>query len=79
MKFSLGTGAVIIFTGLLSVAFLGRVLKSREWIGIFSVILGLIVVGLTDTLFSTEVMGRRNDIITGLPCSSFSFLHPLSC
>ncbi|CAG0885631.1 unnamed protein product [Darwinula stevensoni] len=64
-SFQMFRGAVIIFTGLLSVAFLGRILKSREWIGIFSVILGLVIVGLTDTFFSKEVTGRRNDIITG--------------
>ena len=44
-------GSVIIFTGLLSVAFLGSRLVLRQWIGMFTVIIGLIVVGVGDYVF----------------------------
>lgn len=65
-SFQMLRGAVIIFTGLLSVAFLGRRLLPSQWIGIFITILGLVVVGLAD-FFS----GHRDDehklsqVITG--------------
>ena len=62
----MSTGAVIIFTGLLSTAFLGRLLKVREWIGMLIVICGLSVVGSSDFIFGGN--GSTNDlnsIITG--------------
>jgi uncharacterized membrane protein len=40
-------GAVIIFTGLLSVAFLRMRLQGFRWIGMILVTLGLVVVGVT--------------------------------
>ncbi|KAH8042471.1 hypothetical protein HPB51_023481 [Rhipicephalus microplus] len=59
-------GAVIIFTGLLSVAFLGRRLRSYEWIGILGVMCGLVVVGLSDILFpDSHATKGPNSIITG--------------
>ncbi|KAG1964399.1 solute carrier family 35 member F6 [Pimephales promelas] len=65
-SFQMLRGAVIIFTGLLSVAFLGRRLLPSQWIGILITILGLVVVGLADFL-----NGHGNDshklseVITG--------------
>ncbi|XP_058470367.1 solute carrier family 35 member F6 [Solea solea] len=65
-SFQMLRGAVIIFTGLLSVAFLGRRLAPSQWLGIFITILGLVIVGLAD-FFS----GHRDDshklseVITG--------------
>ncbi|MGH0131028.1 UNVERIFIED_CONTAM: hypothetical protein FKN15_022223 [Acipenser sinensis] len=47
-SFQMLRGAVIVFTGLLSVAFLGRKLMVSQWIGIFITITGLLVVGLAD-------------------------------
>ena len=58
-------GAVIIFTGLLSTAFLGRLLKSREWLGMLIVIMGLSVVGASDFLFNSQGNNSLNSIITG--------------
>ncbi|KAJ0060826.1 hypothetical protein NL108_001684, partial [Boleophthalmus pectinirostris] len=55
-SFQMLRGAVIIFTGLLSVAFLGRKLALSQWLGILITILGLIVVGLADF-----VTGNRDD------------------
>ncbi|XP_037276046.1 transport and golgi organization 9 isoform X1 [Rhipicephalus microplus] len=65
-SFQMLRGAVIIFTGLLSVAFLGRRLRSYEWIGILGVMCGLVVVGLSDILFpDSHATKGPNSIITG--------------
>ncbi|KAG7267177.1 hypothetical protein CRUP_008998 [Coryphaenoides rupestris] len=64
-SFQMLRGAVIIFTGLLSVAFLHRRLQPSQWLGIVITILGLIVVGMAD-FFSHNNNGRKlSDIITG--------------
>ncbi|XP_030054521.1 solute carrier family 35 member F6 [Microcaecilia unicolor] len=64
-SFQMLRGAVIIFTGLLSVAFLGRKLQWNQWIGIFITIAGLVVVGLADLLSSTDGKQQLSKIITG--------------
>ncbi|OXA56921.1 hypothetical protein Fcan01_08041 [Folsomia candida] len=65
-SFQMLRGAVIIFTGLLSVAFLHRVLESIKWLGISFIILGLTVVGTSDFIFKSNDDSRgRNNIITG--------------
>ena len=58
-------GAVIIFTALLSVAFLGRTIKAQMWVGIIGVILGLAVVGLTDIIFNNNPNSDTKGIIAG--------------
>lgn len=66
-SFQMFRGAVIIFVGVLSVGFLDRVLKRREWTGMFLVIVGLTIVGLADFMnkdTNTDNHGK-NDIITG--------------
>ncbi|XP_050316084.1 solute carrier family 35 member F6 [Anthonomus grandis grandis] len=66
-SFQMFRGSVIVFVGILSVAFLHRTLGKREWFGILSVILGLGVVGLADFM-SKDTSGEnhnKNDIITG--------------
>lgn len=65
-SFQMLRGAVIIFTGLLSVAFLGRRLLPSQWLGILITILGLVIVGLAD-FFSGHQKDkhRTSDIITG--------------
>eukprot|EP00731_Ephydatia_muelleri_P024392 Em0016g663a len=50
-SFQMLRGSVIIFTGLLSVAFLGNTLKIHHWIGMVTVIVGLVVVGVGDYVF----------------------------
>lgn len=64
-SFQMLRGALIIFTGLLSVAFLERKLKVYEWTGIAFVMAGLVVVGLSDML--TQQPGDKgiNSLITG--------------
>lgn len=62
----LSKGSVIVFVGILSVAFLERSLKQREWTGILFVIIGLAVVGAADFMSSDASEGySRNNIITG--------------
>lgn len=65
-SFQMLRGAVIIFTGLLSVAFLGRRLKASQWFGILLTILGLVVVGLSD-FFSGhhDDSHKLSEVITG--------------
>lgn len=58
-------GAVIVFTGLLSVAFLGRQLRKFHWVGIVTVIAGLVIVGTSDFLTNSEDTWDTNGIITG--------------
>lgn len=59
-------GSVIIFVAFLSVTFLQRRLVPREWIGIFSIFIGLIVVGLADFISNGDDSHySRNNIITG--------------
>nr|XP_045620292.1 solute carrier family 35 member F6-like [Procambarus clarkii]XP_045620293.1 solute carrier family 35 member F6-like [Procambarus clarkii] len=64
-SFQMLRGAVIVFTGLLSVAFLGRSLRYYHWLGIFTVLAGLVVVGLSDFISSSEDTSDINGIITG--------------
>ncbi|XP_042860156.1 solute carrier family 35 member F6-like isoform X2 [Penaeus japonicus] len=65
-SFQMLRGAVIIFTGLLSVAFLGRKLRYFQWLGILAIIAGLIVVGVSDFMSGdTEGEYTLNGIITG--------------
>ncbi|XP_050692656.1 solute carrier family 35 member F6-like isoform X1 [Eriocheir sinensis] len=64
-SFQMLRGAVIVFTGLLSVAFLGRKIMWYQWLGIVTVIAGLVIVGVSDFI-GTSVEGyTTNGIITG--------------
>ncbi|KAK7018698.1 hypothetical protein SK128_026497 [Halocaridina rubra] len=66
-SFQMLRGAVIVFTGLLSVAFLGRKLRYFQWIGIFAVIGGLVIVGVSDFIGTTDTSQYTlNGIITGM-------------
>nr|XP_023027987.1 solute carrier family 35 member F6 [Leptinotarsa decemlineata] len=66
-SFQMFRGSVIVFVGLLSTGFLDRILKKREWTGIFFVIVGLAIVGVADFISkdSNADSRGRNDIITG--------------
>lgn len=66
-SFQMFRGSVIIFVGLLSISFLGRRLKILEWGGMILVIIGLVVVGLSDFLNggNGDESHNNNDIITG--------------
>lgn len=59
-------GAVIIFTGLLSVAFLNSVMRGYRWLGMGLVTSGLIVVGVADIVLGTDSSKDDvNSVITG--------------
>lgn len=64
-SFQMLRGAVIIFTGLFSVAFLGRRLALSQWLGILATIAGLVVVGLADLLSKHGDQHRLSEVITG--------------
>lgn len=66
-SFQMLRGAVIIFTGLLSVAFLGQRLEPSQWLGILTTILGLVIVGLADFVSGhhDDDEHKLSDIITG--------------
>ena len=54
------SGAVIIFTGLLSRLVLRRRLQWFKWVGIFFVICGLAVVGVCDLIYTHGGGGGSN-------------------
>ncbi|NXG75625.1 S35F6 protein, partial [Baryphthengus martii] len=64
-SFQMLRGSVIIFTGLLSVAFLGRKLELNQWLGILVTIVGLVVVGLADLHGSHDQKHKLSEVITG--------------
>ncbi|XP_072512483.1 solute carrier family 35 member F6 [Salminus brasiliensis] len=64
-SFQMLRGAVIIFTGLLSVAFLGRRLLVSQWLGIAITIIGLVVVGLADFTSGNKDEHKLSEVITG--------------
>ncbi|XP_048733846.1 solute carrier family 35 member F6-like isoform X2 [Ostrea edulis] len=65
-SFQMLRGAVIIFTALLSVAFLGSTVRKVMWAGIFTILLGLALVGLSDILFGDKsAQTDTNGIIAG--------------
>ncbi|XP_055550587.1 solute carrier family 35 member F6 [Wyeomyia smithii] len=66
-SFQMLRGSVIIFVGVLSVAFLNRTLVSREWTGIIFIIFGLGIVGLSDFITDNGAGSSysRNNVITG--------------
>lgn len=64
-SFQMLRGSVIIFTGLLSVAFLGRKLELSQWLGILVTIVGLVVVGLADMHSSRDQKHKLSEVITG--------------
>lgn len=69
-------GAVIVFTGLLSVGFLGQKMRYFNWAGISLIIVGLVVVGVSD--FFTDDLDNYtlNGIITGERMTTEIILQP---
>ncbi|CAD6195534.1 unnamed protein product [Caenorhabditis auriculariae] len=64
-SFQMLRGAVIIFTGLLSVGMLGTTIKPFKWFGMLFVMLGLVIVGVTDIYYDNNPLDDKNAIITG--------------
>lgn len=57
-SFQMLRGALIVFTGILTITVLKRKLKAFQWVGIFVIIVGLAVVGSNDLLSSGN---KKND------------------
>lgn len=64
-SFQMLRGAVIVFTGLLSVAFLNRQLTFVKWLGIAFILMGLGIVGLSDFTTNGASGFGKNNMITG--------------
>lgn len=64
-SFQMLRGAVMIFTALLSVIFLGRKIHSHMWLGMFTVLIGLVTVGVSDIVFGNDDKSDKNGIIAG--------------
>ncbi|OXU21170.1 hypothetical protein TSAR_000458 [Trichomalopsis sarcophagae] len=64
-SFQMLRGAVIVFTGLLSLGFLNKKMGTREWTGIIFVILGLLLVGLSDFITMKDQKVNTNSVLTG--------------
>uniref|UniRef100_A0A8R1HPG2 TPT domain-containing protein n=1 Tax=Caenorhabditis japonica TaxID=281687 RepID=A0A8R1HPG2_CAEJA len=64
-SFQMLRGAVIIFTGLLSVGMLNATIKPFKWFGMLFVMLGLVIVGVTDIYYDSNPQDDKNAIITG--------------
>lgn len=75
-SFQMLRGAVIIFTGLFSVAFLDRRLAPSQWLGILITIAGLVVVGLADLLSKHDSQHKLSEVITG-EAAAPPVSHPL--
>ncbi|CAD5212685.1 unnamed protein product [Bursaphelenchus okinawaensis] len=63
-SFQMLRGAVIIFTGLLSVAFLRAYLQQFKWLGMVFVTVGLVIVGMCD-IYDSDASEDTNAVITG--------------
>ena len=64
-SFQMLRGAVIIFSGLLSVGFLGSHISLRQWLGMMTVFFGLMVVGVGDLITSGIGTASASQVITG--------------
>ncbi|XP_015172595.1 PREDICTED: solute carrier family 35 member F6 [Polistes dominula] len=64
-SFQMLRGAVIVFTGILSMGFLNRTFGGREWTGIVFVMIGLALVGLSDMMIKKDDDTSLNSILTG--------------
>lgn len=64
-SFQMLRGALIVFTGFLSITILKRKLKCFQWLGIFIIIVGLAVVGSNDLLKSDEDKNGQESHSTG--------------
>jgi len=64
-SFQMLRGSVIIFTTIFSITFLRRKIRKHQWTGVFFVIVGLVIVGLADVMFSKHEGHTFQDIIMG--------------
>ena len=62
-----------MFTGLLSVAFLQKVLKATQWLGISFILAGLSIVGCSDFIFKSGDSNGMNKVITGITNEQYMY------
>jgi drug/metabolite transporter (DMT)-like permease len=83
-SFQMLRGSVMVFTALLSVAFLRKKLTWKHWLGIVAVVAGLAVVGVSDILFSKHPEGSHTNtqkiagdalILVGMLFTSFQVVY----
>ncbi|CAF3357492.1 unnamed protein product [Rotaria socialis] len=60
-SFQMLRGSVMVFTALFSIVFLKKRLTRIHWLGIVTVVMGLVVVGLSDLLFSKVPEGNHSN------------------
>ncbi|EPB76997.1 hypothetical protein ANCCEY_03905, partial [Ancylostoma ceylanicum] len=58
-------GALIVCTGLLSIFLVNARIQAYKWIGMFIVVLGLVVVGVTDFLYGEETDEKKEGAMIG--------------
>lgn len=68
------SGALIVCTGLLSIFMVNAKIPGFKWLGMFSVVLGLVVVGVTDILCGDHVEHKKEDIIVGEVLIAIAFM-----
>lgn len=65
-SFQMFRGSIIIFVAVLSMTYSNKHIIKREWTGIVFIILGLLIVGVTDALYQVAGESKgRNSLITG--------------
>lgn len=64
-SFQMLRGALIVFTGILTITVLKRKLKGFQWLGIFIIISGLAVVGSNDFMKTQDAEVGTGSMITG--------------
>lgn len=64
--FQMLRGSVVIFTGIFSVIFLGRKLYCFHWVGMFFVLCGLALVGMSSMLWPTDDANAKNPTLGNL-------------
>ncbi|ETN80934.1 hypothetical protein NECAME_08866 [Necator americanus] len=58
-------GALIVCTGLLSIFLVNAHIQGYKWLGMLSVVLGLVVVGITDLFLGDHSEHKKEDVIIG--------------
>jgi len=71
-SFQMLRGSIMIFAGLESVIFLKKKLEWWRWLGMFIVLIGLIIVGVSDVIFPSDLTsgggdGEDEQILDGIP------------
>jgi drug/metabolite transporter (DMT)-like permease len=64
-SFQMLRGSVIVFVALFSKIFLGRQMGARRWMGIIFIVIGLVLVGVSDMLGSKSNNVDNTKIIIG--------------